>query len=52
MKKFVALLLCASMIFAFATPAVKAVEEESISVCGLIFDDEDEVYGPNSSGNI
>lgn len=46
MKKFVALLLCASMIFAFATPAVKAVEEESISVCA-IFDEIDEVDSPN-----
>ncbi len=50
MKKFVALLLCASMIFAFATPAVKAVEEESISVCDLIFDEIDEVYGLNKKG--
>ena len=44
MKKFFALLLCACMLFAFATPAVKATEE--IQVCG-IFGDEDEYYGPD-----
>ena len=46
MKKLVALLLCAAMMFAFATPATKTVEEEVISVCG-IFEEIDEVYGPN-----
>ena len=47
MKKLVALLLCVAMMFAFATPATKTVEEEVISVCGLLFDDEDEVYNPS-----
>ena len=46
MKKLVALLLCAAMVFAFATPATKTTEEEVISVCGLIFDEEDETDAP------
>ena len=48
MKKFFALLLCACMLFAFAAPAVKATEE--IQVCDLIFDEIDEVYGPDYKG--
>ena len=49
MKKLVALLLCAAMMFAFATPATKTVEEEVISVCdggGIVFDDIDEINQP------
>ena len=41
MKKFVALLLCATMLFALSMPATQTAKEEPISVCG-IFGEEDE----------
>ena len=47
MKKFIALLLCASMLCAFVViPTVNAQGNNGVSVCG-IFDEEDEIYdGP------
>ena len=48
MKRLMSLALIVCMLFAFATPAVKATEE--IQVCG-IFGDVDEVYNPNGSAN-
>ena len=44
MKKFIALLLCASMLCAFVViPTVNAQGNNGVSVCG-IFDEEDEIY--------
>jgi len=50
MKKLLAFLLCASMLFALSVPAMQT-KEEGISVCGgVIFDDEDDDYD-NKFGN-
>lgn len=50
MKKFLALLLCATMLFSLAVPATQTVEEEAISVCG-IFGEEDE-YDDGKFGSV
>ena len=48
MRKFLSVVLCTSLLFAFVVPTVQNNEENyGISTCA-IFDEEDEYYsGPN-----